>query len=996
VLGALLFCSAGQAAATDRGPLAHYPMRQGSGDIAVDAGPNKLDGKVSAAKWVAGGGLGFDGAHAYVDCGAGKRLGLDHDLTVAAWIRPQGRPVGEPLIVGEGTAQWGLTHYKGRVYFYISGGANHCKAAVSYHQWSHAAGTFDGTTLRLYVNGDLRAKKELAAPTKIKSGATLMIGADGRRQGFFDGVIRDVRVYGRVLPAEEIAGLAGTPGGAPQALPLSAAQTAAATEFFSTHGLPVASLAGDGQVCLANRHVGVAFAERKESLAFARLYGVAAAQDLVVASRQGIWQLVLRRDRGRDGAEVTVTSRAQARVSTRIDREGTVGALRLRWENLPVADEADALDVEVVVTLRAGDRLSRWRINVANRSRTYGLWSVVFPLFDVKAIGNRPETNAWAMGRARGAVTKDPFSSSPSRSFDIGTNSGCHWPGTFNLQFQALHDDSGQGTYLATHDGGGHKKTFYFTPFKDRLAIEYKVRHYPANMGYAAEDFRMPYDACIGPFQGDWYDACQLYRGWALRQQWCSRGPLGARTDVPEWYKFAPITYSAFSKKGDEVVMGRAQRMIDHLRFIDAKLPVVWYTWKKHFPEMTDYNKPGSPWRVPDARPYPCGNIHDGNYPLLPALPNFSKACRQIADAGGFVKAYVCARIYDQGLDENAPLAAQAKPNVVRDVQGALKLAERETVSWLMCYHTDWWRQRLADTVTALIQRENVRGIYFDTFYGGYTQCFHTEHGHSHGGGADPYLGARKISAVVRGAMKKADPESVMSGENPAETAIDLLDGFLYRDTIRPDTAPLFATVYGDYVCRHGVRLDPKSDGFYIQCAALFTEGGQMGRLRVHADDHFLADLGPASKYADKMEFMRKLARCWRQEIGGKHLGYGQLLRPLRFAAPDPMPAASYTAPRCKYKGGLIAVAALQAGVFLAPDGSLGVFVVNVTDAPVSARFDLSPDRYPIDSSKPYVVVAVDEEGRERGRTSKHTGGISFAGEIGGRDVLFLKATPGD
>ena len=86
----------------------------------------------------------------------------------------------------------------------------------------------------------------------------------------------------------------------------------------------------------------------------------------------------------------------------------------------------------------------------------------------------------------------------------------------------------------------------------------------------------------------------------------------------------------------------------------------------------------------------------------------------------------------------------------------------------------------------------------------------------------------------------------------------------------------------------------------------------------------------------------------------------------------------------------------LQAGVFLAPDGSVAVFVVNLTDELVHASFALTPDRYPIDGAKPYSVVAVDEEGRERGQTSEQTGRISFMGDIDSRDVLFVRATPSD
>ena len=991
------------------GLVARYALDDGDGAVARDSGAGKQDGRISGATWVQtdrGAGLEFDGRAGYVECGPGARLKLADKISVAAWIFPKGNPTGEPMIVGEGPEFWGISHYRGRVYFYIASGGNHCFAPVPFYRWSHVAGTFDGGTMRLYVDGDVVATRQLP-PTRIKSGSlAFTIGGDKRRGGYFKGIIGDVRVYDRVLTEKEIAALALPPGGGEE-ISMSAQEREAARRFFREHAEAVAFREERRRLWLANRQVGVEVIQGEKTFRLSRICDVEAGADLLsermAGTREGLWQLVLRRDQGRDDAEVTVTSLASARVSHRVEQKPGEATLRLRWEGIEVMGEAGALDVEVAVTVKEGDPLSRWRIEVTNRSKTYGLWNVIFPAVEIAPIGDKPERNFFAIGRGRGTVVKDPFNSGQP-AFGIGGE--CNYPGTLNMQFQALYDASGRGLYIAPHDGEGYKKTFYWTPkpgrpfdklraalsmVEGRHVIAYRIGHYPANMGYPAEGYRMTYDVCIGPFRGDWYDACQVYRAWATRQLWCSRGPLTVRDDIPRWYKETPVYLSTMSMKGDEQVIQSRDRMLAFLRFIGGELPVAWYTWKQHFPEMTDYNKNGSPWKVPTARPYPCGNIHDGNYPALPALPSFAGACKAIADAGGHVNAYVCANIYDPGLNENAPLAAQAKPNAARDVNGNVKLAEADRVAWWMCNHTVWWQQRMAETVTELIKREHVGGIYFDTFYGGLPQCFDTGHGHSHGGGNDPYLGDRKLSEVVRGAMKKADPQSVMSGESPAETAIDLLDGFLYRWTVWPDMAPMFATVYGQYITRHAYPLDPEADGFYIRCAVLFTEGAQMGRLRLNSDD-YLKDFDAGSRYTEPMKFLRKLARYRRSGLGGRYLAYGQLLRPIQFQEPDPMPEASYAEPTDKnYRGGLIAVPALVSGVFKADDGSLGVFIVNVTERPVACGFALTPGRYPVSGTKTYSVAQVGENGENIKEAVSSRGEVAFHGEVRGHDVVFLE-----
>ena len=972
----LLFgpCSAFADAAeevSNQGLIAHYKFDEGKGNTTKDSSPSKFNATVHSAKWVKrddGFAAEFDGKSAYVDCGPGKRLPIKDRITVAVRVFPKGPPSGEPMLAGEHPKDWGITHYKGHAYFYISGGGNYIRTPVPFHKWSHVAGTYDGKTMRLYVDGVQRKTRELPAGTAISNKRQFYIGGRNTSKSFFCGLIDDVRIYNRTLSKVEIERLGVVRNPDEDKMRLTSDQRNAATSFFKQHRGPVDFKRSGAQLWLANRHLGIELIEGERGIYLSRILGIAAGEEFLhsdsVFSREGLWQLVLRRDKGRNPAEVKVTSLSTAKVRSEAKKTGSAVQLTLKWEGIAVADEPNACDVTVTVSLNEDDPLSRWRIHVANRSKAYGLWEVVFPVWELSPVGDNVKANAFACGRSRGTVTLNPFNTNPNRTFGFGGNSGCYWPGTFDMQFQALYDESRKGLYLATHDGGGFKKRFFFSTFPEKPSMEYRIAHFPANMGYPAEDYGMTYDVVLGPFTGDWYDACQIYRKWAVKQRWCEKGPLAMRKDVPRWFKEAPLHFSTMTKEGEWRVDESRDRMIAMLKFIGTDLPVAWYTWKKHFPDKTHYNREGSPWKVPDARPYPCGNIHDGNYPLMPAMANFGPACKAIREHGGHVKAYVCSRIFDPGLNENSPLCAQAKPHAVRDLNGKVRLAERGIVSWSMCYYSPWWRNRMAETVTELIKREHVGGIYFDTFYGGYVQCFHTAHGHSHGGGDDPYLGSREISHVVRGAMKKADPESVMTGESPAETAIDLLDGFLYRVTVWPDVAPLFATVYGDYICRTGIGLDTDSDGFYIQCATLFTEGCQMGRMRLNTKYDVLKD----PRFKEKMQFLRKLCRMWRPEAGARYLAYGQLLRPLRFSKPDPMPAASYQEPRYKYyKDGTITVPALQAGVFQAPDGSIGVFIVNVTEKPLPYRFELTPDRYPVKQK------------------------LSFSGEVEGRDVVFLK-----
>ena len=81
-------------------------------------------------------------------------------------------------------------------------------ADVPQMKWAHLAGTWDGTTKRIYVNGVMVAStaSQISYDTH-----NIYLGADENNGTLalpFDGELDDLRVYNRVLSASEIAALA--------------------------------------------------------------------------------------------------------------------------------------------------------------------------------------------------------------------------------------------------------------------------------------------------------------------------------------------------------------------------------------------------------------------------------------------------------------------------------------------------------------------------------------------------------------------------------------------------------------------------------------------------------------------------------------------------------------------------------------------------------------------------------------------------------------------
>ena len=142
------------------------------------------------------------------------------------------------------------------------------------------------------------------------------------------------------------------------------------------------------------------------------------------------------------------------------------------------------------------------------------------------------------------------------------------------------------------------------------------------------------------------------------------------------------------------------------------------------------------------------------------------------------------------------------------------------------------------------------------------------------------------------------------------------------------------------------------------------------------------------------MLFLRKLTRYYRPNVGAKYLAYGQLLRPIEFAAPDPMPVSSYK--ETYVMEWTVSRPSLMSGTFRAPNGDIGVFLVNISDKPLRFGFGLPPEKYPVDRRKSYQVSRVTAKGERRRAGTLPKGIVSCEGEVPPRDVVLLEAVPAD
>jgi hypothetical protein len=217
----LAACAVGAAEADTR-PVAAYSFDEGSGGVASDSAGDH-DGSLQGASWVAegkhGAALDFDGVDDLVSVVDAAALDLTDSFTLEAWVRPDTSNPGPVLTKAEssgGFSGYALSARHNDLPMGHVADSGTIKpvagtSALPVGEWSHIAFSSDGTTLRLYVNGQLVSTADAIAAKP--TAANLVIGRNAITGKWFDGLIDEVRIYDVVLSQGQIAADSGSPVG---------------------------------------------------------------------------------------------------------------------------------------------------------------------------------------------------------------------------------------------------------------------------------------------------------------------------------------------------------------------------------------------------------------------------------------------------------------------------------------------------------------------------------------------------------------------------------------------------------------------------------------------------------------------------------------------------------------------------------------------------------------------------------------------------------------
>jgi hypothetical protein len=209
--------------------VAAYGFDETSGATVTDSSGSGNGGTITGATRVASGkygrALSFNGTSNFVSVADAASLHLTNGMSLEAWVNPS--------ILGTTGTDWRTVLLKeqpaGMNYaLYANNGSARPTGQVnvggeksaagtsqlSLNTWSHLAATFEGSNLRLYVNGALVSTTAVSGSISPSTGL-LKIGGNSSWGEWYGGLIDEVRIYNRALSVSEIQSDMNTPVAGP-------------------------------------------------------------------------------------------------------------------------------------------------------------------------------------------------------------------------------------------------------------------------------------------------------------------------------------------------------------------------------------------------------------------------------------------------------------------------------------------------------------------------------------------------------------------------------------------------------------------------------------------------------------------------------------------------------------------------------------------------------------------------------------------------------------
>jgi uncharacterized repeat protein (TIGR03803 family) len=197
--------------------VAEYRFNEGAGASVLDASGNNNNGTITGGVTRVVDGsrgqvLSFNGSNGLVSIADAASLDLTTGMTLSAWVRPTSVDGWRTVVLKETDGGLSYAMYANdadanKPAGYVRIGSSEekvrAKKRLSNNTWVHIATTFDGTTMRFYVNGEEVESRTETGTIKASNGK-LRIGGNQVWGEWFRGQMDDVRIYNVAVGSAQI------------------------------------------------------------------------------------------------------------------------------------------------------------------------------------------------------------------------------------------------------------------------------------------------------------------------------------------------------------------------------------------------------------------------------------------------------------------------------------------------------------------------------------------------------------------------------------------------------------------------------------------------------------------------------------------------------------------------------------------------------------------------------------------------------------------------
>ena len=618
--------------------------------------------------------------------------------------------------------------------------------------------------------------------------------------------------------------------------------------------------------------------------------------------------------------------------------------LTLSWSDFPW--DLGGSQVTVSIEIRSGDPLTHWKIDIKNGKDGF-IKMVNFPFIrGAGQISSDPEDDYIAFPSWSGLLIKDPFHT-------LKHGMVADYPsGMCTMQFCAYYSlERGSGLYMAAEDSLGYLKSPGIgkdDAYGQENLLTLWVQNTPPYL--VGSDLELPYSSAVGVFSGDWYDAAQIYRQWAVQQPWTSKGNLVERSDVPQWLKDMGL----YEDVATNECIGRPTTFShlpdvsqDMSQYMNSPVVVRWDGWESPW------------WYLSYPEPFPPKEGWDA----------FENTISEVHEQGNYVLVYPNVNAYSSML----PSWPEAEPYAVVYESGEHKAWDFEscggaTTYYTMCPDTSFWADKLSEFLLTLFG-SGVDEVQLDAFPVRPLLCVDETHEHTPGGGNWWYTAYNNIFESIKVEERNSNPDAVLSSEWLSEPYIPVFDSFSdntstfwipkashYNDISNVTAIPLWHTVYHDYaLIRSGSSFFhdfyPCWDNCIRGFAMALVWGGvpntsHSGRKITELD--VVRDL-------QRAEYLKRIVEA-RSTYAQPFLVYGRMLRQPDIDVPMFHNSGCTAFPYSPDQPIPFVYPSVLSSLWKSPNGDVGYVLTNVSHDPVSFVLTIEAEQTKLDPDKLYTI----------------------------------------